>query len=164
MPGKGKEGGGLETKKTGFTMKGTALYKKVKNDRGISTMTLNSPMDHKTDMRGYDESSKYHTHETGKFETDKDGNIVEGKVKSPNKHAIGANHEHGLADPSRSPNKHKTDVRGHDESSKYHTHETGTFEEDESGGIVEGTVKSPNKLTEDAAMKFKSMAKKGYFR
>ena len=40
MPGKGKKGGGLETK-SGFTMKGTALYDKVKT-RGGHTMMMKS--------------------------------------------------------------------------------------------------------------------------
>ena len=40
MPGKGKKGGGLETK-TGFTMKGTPMYDKVKT-RGGHTMMLKS--------------------------------------------------------------------------------------------------------------------------
>ena len=43
-----------------FKMKGTAMYDKVKNDRGISSMRLKSPMDHK--MTGAPEGGDPHAH------------------------------------------------------------------------------------------------------
>lgn len=48
MPGKGKKGGGLETK-TGYKMKGTALYDKVKT-RGGHTMMMKSAYKDKHSM------------------------------------------------------------------------------------------------------------------
>ena len=143
-----------------FKMKGTAMYDKVKNDRGVSSMRLKSPMDKSPmDKSPMDKSPMDMGHSPKKMKSPMDMGHSPKKMKSPmDKSPMDSAHDRAVE--GRGPNRAFIKKDSAMDMSHMKLKKDSAMDKSPMDHAHGAMNMSHMKLTQDAAMKMTSAMKK----